>query len=141
MLRRPVTVHAALENEVRIPADCLAEMGVPEGGPASVQAARGRLVLVTPRSVRQVQAELWELARGLEDLRDRLTEMCRELPEPPDPMLRAEVPADVEADIQGTLECVVSDDLDPAIEKLRAAAAVTAQELREHWERNRPGRS
>src|SRR5262245_9584404 len=130
MLRRLVTVHSAPENEVRIPAGWLAEMKLADGDPAAAQIAGGRLVLAAPRNIRQVQSELWELARGLAELRDRLAELSRELPEPPDAMLRAEVPADVEADVQGTLQCIVSDDLDPAVEKLRAAAAVTAEQLR-----------
>lgn len=139
MLRKAVTVHSAPEGEVRIPPGWLAELGMTEGGQASAQIASGRLVLASSRDIRQMQSELWELSRGLEELRDRLAEMSRELPEPSDAMLRAEVPADVEADVQGTLECIVSDDLDPAIEKLRAAAAVTAEQLRRHWERRRDG--
>jgi hypothetical protein len=138
MRRRPVTVRSAPENQVRVPADCLAEMGFAEGGPASVQVSRGRLVLTAPREIREVQSELGQLARELESLRDRLAEVVGELPEPADAVLRAEMPADVGTDLLGTLEVVLNDDIDPAIQKLHAAATVTDEQLRDHWRRNRP---
>ena len=138
MRRRPVTVRSAPENQVRVPADCLDELGFAEGGRASVQVSRGRLVLTAPREVREVQSELGQLARELESLRDRIAEVVGELPEPADAVLRAEVPADIGTDLLGTLEVVLNDDIDPAIRKLRAAATVTDEQLMDHWRRHRP---
>jgi hypothetical protein len=52
-------------------------------------------------------------------------------------VLRAEQPADVAADVLETVECILADELDPIIRKLWAASTVTAEQLREHWERSR----
>jgi FtsZ-binding cell division protein ZapB len=46
-------------------------------------------------------------------------------------MLEHRVPNDIPTELAGTIECVVADQLRPAIESLEAASRVTAEELRE----------
>ena len=50
-----------------------------------------------------------------------------------------EVPRDVATEIYGVIESVLVDEIRPAIEYLEAASRVTAEELRERWERDRGG--
>jgi hypothetical protein len=125
MPRKPVPVHASPQNEVRVPADWLPELGIAEGEPASPQLARGRLVLTRLPDLPGVQSRLSSIAERLEVLRDELAETARELPEPLEPLSGAEAAADAESDVLGTIECLLSDEFDPAIRKLRAVAAAT----------------
>jgi len=46
-------------------------------------------------------------------------------------MLEHCVPYDIATELVGTIECVVADQLRPAIESLEAASRATADELRE----------
>ena len=135
MPRKRVILRSAPEDQVHVPAELLAAMRVADGGAVSAQASPGRLVLTAPREIGEVQSELGRVARELQGLRDRLADMAGELPEPAEAVLRAEVPPDVETDVLGTLEVVLNDDLDPALRKLRAAASVTPEELRDEWRR------
>lgn len=74
------------------------------------------------------------IAGSLDGVRQEIEETIREIPEPPAEMLEHRVPYDVPAEIRVTLECVLADDVVPAAEKLRAAAAVTPEQLRADWE-------
>ena len=135
MPRKRVILRSAPEDQVHVPAELLAAMRVADGGTVSAQVSPGRLVLTAPREIGEVQSELGRVARELQGLRDRLADMAGELPEPAEAVLRAEVPPDVESDVLGTLEVVLNDDIDPALRKLRAAAAVTPEQLRDDWRR------
>ena len=127
MNRRPVTVHAAPENEVHFPSAWLSELGFAVGQPATVEVARGRLVLTRQSDIRGVQNELTAVADGLQGLRDRLAAAALQLPEPAESG-GSEGP-DLEGDMLGTIECVIGDEIDPAIRKLRVAAGITPEEL------------
>jgi hypothetical protein len=50
-----------------------------------------------------------------------------------------EIPRDVATEIYGAIEAVLVDEIRPAIECLEAASRVTADELRERFERDRGG--
>jgi len=124
----PVTVHSAPDQEIHIPAPWLVELGLAEGQPATVEILRGRLVLTRPRDLRSVQGELTAVAEAMESLRDRLAAAARQLPEPLETGSGSEA-LDLEGDILVTIECVIGDEIDPAIRKLRIAAAITPEEL------------
>jgi hypothetical protein len=71
------------------------------------------------------QAELREIATELSTLCSRLGAIHDRLPEPPNAtaMLLGEEELDVAMEIRGAIECVLHDDLRPAIRDLHAAAS------------------
>lgn len=44
-------------------------------------------------------------------------------------------------ELRSLLECLVSDNLEPALQKLNRAASVTDAQLREEWDRNHAARA
>jgi hypothetical protein len=73
------------------------------------------------------QAELREIARELSTLCLRLDAMHDRLPEPLNAiaMLLGEEENNVAMEVRGAIECVLNDDLRPAIRDLQAAALYT----------------
>ncbi len=84
-----------------------------------------------PWTVARAQAALSEAAAQLLAVTDLLEEVHEGLPAPADIDDRHEgrKPFDVATDILGTIECVVGDDLWPAINSLLRSAQVTDAEL------------
>ena len=105
-----------------------------------LRTSRVRLV-IAPETLEMVAPDLLSRVVGtaneLETVQSRLRRMADEVPEPPDGMLEHEMPYDLHAELLTTLECVAEDDLDGAIETLRAAAAATPEQLRRLWEEAR----
>lgn len=125
MIRRYATILAAgKEDEVRVPPGCLAELGLDAGARVVVEAAPGRFLLTPAWDVQAVRADLDAIARDLAEAGRRLRRLTGLLPEPAEPADAAEVGAD----LLGTLECLLADDLDPALAKLRDAMGLL-QEL------------
>ena len=87
----------------------------------------------------EAQAALAEIALDLVAIADRLQRIHDELPASPnrDAMLEHRVPRDVGTEIVATVECVLVDEIRPAIDYLEAASRVTAEKLRERFERDR----
>ncbi|MFL6192786.1 MAG: hypothetical protein ACJ75H_01345 [Thermoanaerobaculia bacterium] len=78
-------------------------------------------VEICPRhSLEQVRKGLDSAARELKELRDRIQAYGRALPPAPDE--NPESPETLEAELLGLLECLLADDLDPAISKLQSVA-------------------
>lgn len=73
--------------------------------------------------LREVVAELDALAARLESVHDRLPVTAQETA-----MLLGEVEMDVATEVRSVIECVVHDDLRPAIRELQAAAGYLPQE-------------
>jgi len=67
--------------------------------------------------LREIVAELGALAARLESVHDRLPVSAQETA-----MLLGEVEMDVATEVRSVIECVVHDDLQPAIRELQAAA-------------------
>jgi hypothetical protein len=91
-----------------------------------------------PWTVARAQTALSAAAAQLLAVTDLLEEVHDGLPAPADIADRQEgrKAYDVATDILGTIECVVGDDLWPAIDSLLRSAQVTDQELqREFYER------
>jgi hypothetical protein len=87
---------------------------------------------------REAQTALAEITLQLVAIEDRLTRIAKTLPVPPDQedMLEHRKPYDVATELAGMIECVVADEIRPAIEYLEATARVTAEDLiREFGER------
>lgn len=74
--------------------------------------------------------DLRGISLGLRRLRDSL-------PEPSAEMLEGEEPTSVAAELAGVVECVIHDDIEPAISKLKKAATVTREELVQEWRERR----
>jgi hypothetical protein len=89
----------------------------------------------------EAQAALAAVALELVAFADRLRTIHDALPPSPnrDAMLEHRVPRDVATEIYGVVEAVLVDEVRPAIEYLEAASRVTAEELRERFERDRGG--
>ena len=84
---------------------------------------------------REAQAALSEIALQLVAIEDRLTRIAESLPVPPNQenMLEHRVPYDVATKLTGMIQCVVTDEIRPAIEYLEGAARVTAEDLRREF--------
>jgi len=94
-------------------------------------------------TVANAQATLGEVAYQLLALVDALEGILRELPRPPDLADREEgrLPYNVATDVLATIECVLEDELRPAIASLQRSAQVTAAELERdflEWKRRCP---
>ena len=139
MKSMPVTV-VLKEGGPDDPEWTLSVSGTAEGARLEMRTSRVRLV-IAPETLDMAAPDLLSRVAGtadeLESVQSRLRRMADEVPEPPDGMLEHEMPYDLHAELLTTLECVAEDDLDGAIEKLRAAAAATPEELRRLWEEAR----
>jgi len=89
----------------------------------------------------EAQAALARIALDLVAIADRLQTIHDELPTAPnrEAMWAHEIPRDVATEVYGVVEAVLVDEIRPAIEYLEAASRVTAEELRERFERDRGG--
>jgi hypothetical protein len=98
-----------------------------------------------PWSVARAQVALGGAAFEIQRAADFLKEIHDGLPEPPDLADRQEgrKPYDVATDILATIECVLEDNLRPAVESLRRSATVTDAELERDYREwlKREGRS
>jgi len=85
----------------------------------------------------EAQAALAGIALELVAITDRLQRIHDELPVSPnrEAMWAHEIPADIATEIYGAIECVQVDHLRTVMEYLEAASRVTAEELRERFER------
>jgi hypothetical protein len=81
----------------------------------------------------EAQSALAEIALELVAIADRLQQIHDRLPVPRnrEAMLEHRVAYDIATELAGTIECVIADQLRPAMEYLEAASRVTAEELRE----------
>jgi hypothetical protein len=87
---------------------------------------------VQVKSTREIQNECAEIATQLDTLTHRLhwaREALRLPPDAPD-LWEDQVPWPVELEVATTISIVVDEDLDDAVERLRKAARVTAEMLR-----------
>ncbi|HTQ80639.1 MAG TPA: hypothetical protein VMM92_11625 [Thermoanaerobaculia bacterium] len=127
MVRRHAVVFATQGEEMGVPADCLAAMGFAPGERVTVEASPGRLQLTPFWDAEAMRADLRGLALDLESLSARLREVAGRLPEPPND---ADLPSPLDLNAVGTellgaLECILADDLEPALAKLRDAVDLT----------------
>ncbi len=88
-----------------------------------------------PWTVDEAQTALSEVAYQLEALVNALDAIHGGLPEPPDIGSRQEgwKPYDRTTDVLATIECVVADDLNPAIASLQRSATITDAALAQEF--------
>jgi hypothetical protein len=86
-------------------------------------------------TVEGAQAALGVAAFEVQRAADLLDAIHKALPEPPDIADRQEgrLPYDRATDILATIECVLEDNLRPAVETLRRSAQVTDAELQREY--------
>ncbi len=128
MVRRYAVVVPSEGEEVRIPAECLAEMGVVLGARVAVETMPGRLLLTPFWDVQAVRSDLGTIAHDLEAIRARLRRVAGLLPEAaeePEEAVAAPALFELGADLLGTLECILADDLGSALAKLDEAVTLT----------------
>ena len=125
MLRKPVTLRVAEEGEIRLPRECLAGLGLGAGSRGMVQVFQQRMLLVPLLEVPEVQMEIAAFAEEMETGVGALERLLGGMPRKLEGQTSGpEAGADVGADVRAALECVLHDDLRPAIRKLREAAGV-----------------
>src|SRR5262245_3939307 len=100
MVRRYAAVFPAAGEEVRVPSDCLAEMGLTEGERVVVEATPGKLLFTAFWDVQAVRSALGGIARDLAEVRTRLRHVAGLLPEP---MEGEAAVSELAADLLGTL--------------------------------------
>jgi len=88
----------------------------------------------------EVQAALAAMALDLLALEDRCREILASLPRSPneEAMFVGEVAWDLQTELLTTIECVLEDQLRPAVESLERAARVSEEDLCREF---RPGRN
>jgi hypothetical protein len=88
---------------------------------------------------RAAQEALLRHAETLRGVRDDLLALHTDLGEPPEETEMAEGtrPETVAFSIRGTVECLVSDRLEPAVTSLERTARETPEDLYEEWEERR----
>jgi hypothetical protein len=94
----------------------LERFGFAPGQEVVLRFHRERVEIVPRRSVGELRRRLSGEAGGLKDLRERIRTCIAGLPEVSDRDLEEQTTA--EAELLGLLECLVADDLDPAVAKL-----------------------
>jgi hypothetical protein len=132
MMRKYASVFPSRGEEVRIPSECLAEMGIAEGARVVLETRPGRLLLTPFWDLRTVHSDLGTITSELEEVRARLRRVARLLPEPAEsPALETPEMFAVGIDLLGTLECILADDLEPALAKLQEAVTLTLGQMGE----------
>jgi hypothetical protein len=93
-------------------------------------------------SVQEAQEICAQVAGTLLGIEDLLRHVLEMLPESPDrgAMEEGEAPCDVATDMRGALECVIADDLQPAVRTLEDAASATDARLAREWRENQKRR-
>jgi len=90
-------------------------------------------------TVESAQLALVIAAHSITSVAELLERVHAGLPEPPDLADRQEgrKPYDQATDILATIECVLEDDLRPAVEALQRSATVSSAELERDYEQRR----
>jgi len=100
----------------------LSRFGFREDQKVSVLFAPDRLIIRPRGNPDAIREKLLLAAKDLQEIRDRMEGLRRQLPQVSDDDLEAE--ETVEGELLGLLECLIADDLDPAIQKMRSVSSV-----------------
>jgi hypothetical protein len=88
----------------------------------------------------RLQRDAEKFAGEVESLQIRIGQWAQRLPEIPEEVAEGDLPSNVESELRFAAECVLNDDLRIAAQRLRSAAAVTDEQLREQWLQERARR-
>jgi len=100
----------------------LARCGFRQDQEVIVRFGREKLEIRPRSSPEEIRIKLLASAEEIKGLRERMLAYTRDLPAVSDDDLEGE--ETLEGELLGMLECLVHDDLDPAIEKLESVAAL-----------------
>lgn len=89
------------------------------------------------RRTHELQRDAERFAGKVESLQTEIGEWAQTLPEIPEEIAEGNLPSNVETELRFAAECVLNDDLRMAAQRLRSAASVTDEQLREQWRRER----
>lgn len=133
MVRRYAEVFPSRGEEVRLPPECLAVLGLAEGTRVVLEAGPGRLLLTPFWDLPAVRSDLGTITDDLREVRARLRRVTGLLPAPtedsdPERSDTQEMFA-VGLDLLGTLECILADDLEPALAKLQEVVVLTLGQM------------
>jgi len=105
-----------------------------------VEAARAQEGAPGPLTPAEAQAVLAAMTLDLLALEDRCREILASLPRSPneDAMIEGRIAWDLPTELLTTIECVLEDQLRPAVESLERVSRVSEEELRREF---RPERS
>jgi GNAT superfamily N-acetyltransferase len=112
----------------------LSAAGLPVGARLLVRLSPGRLWAGPFPEPDDVRGRCRLLAADLADFAERVRELDAGLPAVPAEVLAEEGPETVESSIQGTLQCVLADGLEPAVRSLLEAGGLSQEELNRQWE-------
>lgn len=131
-----LSVHAnELVIEVQEPwKEALSAVGLADGVRLLARLSPGRLSAGPFPEPDGVQGRCRLLGADLADFAERVRELHASLPDPPAEVLAEKSPETVESSIQGILECVLADDLEPAIRSFLEAGGISQEELDRQWE-------
>jgi hypothetical protein len=114
--------------------EVLSASGLTGGVKVAARLSPGKIVFRPLVEPEDVQTVCLEVAGDLRESAERLEELKATLPDPPEEVLEYKVPYTVEANVLGTLECVLSGGVEPAIRSLEEAGTTTAKDLQRDWE-------
>ena len=114
--------------------EALSAAGLPAGARLLARVSPGRLSAGPFPEPDDVRGRCRLLAADLADVAERVRELDAGLPAVPAEVLVEEGPETVESSIQGTLQCVLADGLEPVIRSLLEAGGVSQEELNRQWE-------
>lgn len=85
----------------------------------------------------EIKSKIERLIGNLDGMQKEVGLLRQRLRDTPDAMLLLDQPYDLEAELLAALEVIAHDDLDKAIQRLKAVAAATPESLRLDWEQAR----
>jgi hypothetical protein len=80
------------------------------------------------REEQEAQAELRQVLEELRKVRSRLRDIAASLPGSPEEAMYAEEDPDVATEVRSIIECVLTDQIGPAVRDLAAAAEYRRKE-------------
>lgn len=121
--------------QVRLEGDAarlLSRFHFSEGQEVRVRISDERLEIRPQRETDDIQASLGDMATHLKEMGHTLRTLRSHLPEESSPENEA-APPTLEDHLSGSIECVVTDHVAPAVEQLEEAARITPEEIQRRW--------
>ena len=120
--------------QVRLEGDAarlLSRFHFSEGQEVRVRISDERLEIRPQRETDDIQAGLGDMAAHLQEMGRTLRTLRTHLPEEsPD---TETAPPTLEVHLSGTIECVLTDHMEPAVEQLEEASRITPEEIQRRW--------
>jgi antitoxin component of MazEF toxin-antitoxin module len=121
--------------QVRLEGDAarlLSRFHFSEGQEVRVRISDERLEIRPQRETDDIQAGLGGMAAHLQEIGHTLRTLRSHLPKE-SLETEASAPPSLEDHLSGSIECVVTDHVEPAVEQLEEAARITPEEIQRRW--------